>query len=218
MKTRSLFLAAAFAFFLTGCSGYTASGYLQVPDTARLKALGGAASNLRPGQGTLEFGMKPVMFANDVVLKVGQSTIEAEVPKTAYDGSTFLVQGAANALPFDMSVAWTERHGEQVTRDEHVECRGPGYCEGPVSRTYCSPDGSGRQSCRSETRYEYGYFSNCPGTMPVRNLYQIYRYGVTANLLVPHSTMDVLATFKGQTTANERLLKTEREGMCQSRL
>ncbi|GGJ96201.1 hypothetical protein [Pseudomonas matsuisoli] len=218
MKTTSLLILAALMLLLTGCSGYTASGYLQVQDAARLKALGGQAAELRPGQGSLEFGMKPLIFANDLALMVGHTTIEAEVPKAAYDGSTFLVQGAANALPFDMSVAWTERHGEQITRDERVECRGPGYCEGPVSRTYCSPDGSGRQNCRSETRYEYGYFSNCPGTMPVRNRYQIYRYGVTANLLVPNSTMDVLATFKGQTTANERLLATEREGMCQSRL
>jgi hypothetical protein len=214
MKTRSLLIFAGLV--LAGCGGHTATGYLQVPDSARLKALGGPAAMLKPGPATLEFGMKPVLFANKVVLQTGQAELEAKAPKSAYDGSTLLVHGADSALPFDMSVAWTERRGEQVARDERVECRGPGYCEGPVSRSYCSPDASGRQNCRTETRYEYGYFSNCPGSQPVRNVYQVYRFGVTANLLDPRKTMDALATFRGETTASERLLRTEREGRCSS--
>ena len=217
MKTRSVCAVLLCLFVLAGCAGHTAEGYVQIPDSSRLQAAGGTLAMLKPGPATLEFGTKPVMFANEVVLESGTTRFEGKVPKAAYTDNSFQIKGHDNALPFDLSVAWTERRGEQITRDERAECQGPGFCEGPVSRSYCGTDASGRQACRTETRYEYGYFYNCPGVKSVRNVYQVYRYGVIANLFDPLSNAVALATFRGQTTANERLLRTEREGMCQSR-
>ncbi|MBW5415119.1 hypothetical protein [Pseudomonas sp. MAG002Y] len=228
MKTRNVAPCLMVTLFcLIGCTHtFEAKGKTQVYEEVFPTDFDNAHKNrLRTGPATILFGPTPWWYTS-ITIDGWDFSLSAKVYRDAYLGQSFTVSGEESTLPYNLKVSWTRHNTHLFEQEDRVGCTTPGICSHEVTLLECKSGKSyssgskgyhrheDDERCDKKTRYETGFYSNCPGIRTDLNRYKTSNYTVTVDFMDSKRPQIKLGQFIGETQYMADSIETLREGHC----